>query len=132
MRLPESLLAGMLFLPSLTVGFFLTVAFSMLIYISTFYTISSTGIRILSSSIVEFFSGALIPIAFFPETLQKVMYVLPFASMQNTPFLIYTGYLSIPEALEAMGIQLAWLVILVLTGMALTKHALGRVVIQGG
>lgn len=132
MRLPESLTAGVLFLLSLTVGFFLTVAFSMLIYISAFYTISSTGIRILSSSVVEFFSGALIPIPFFPEALQKVMYALPFASMQNTPFLIYTGYLSIPEAIERMGIQLTWLLLLVLTGAALTKRALRRVVIQGG
>lgn len=132
LTLPASPAAGVLFVISLAVGFLLAIAFVMLIYISAFYTISSTGIRILSASVVEFFSGALIPIPFYPEGLQRVLNLLPFASMQNTPFLIYTGYLGIPEAMEAMGIQLAWLVILVLTGMALTKHALGRVVIQGG
>lgn len=130
--LPVSLPAGILFLVSLMLGFFLTVAFSMLIYISAFYTISPTGIRVLSSSVVEFFSGALIPVPFFPEALQKVLYALPFASMQNTPFLIYTGYLTIPEALRQMGVQLLWLGVLVLMGVLLTKYALRRVVIQGG
>lgn len=132
LTLPDSPAAAVLFLLSLIAGFALAIAFVMLIYISAFYTISSTGIRILSASVVEFFSGALIPIPFYPDGLQRIINVLPFSSMQNTPFLIYTGYLSILEALERMGIQLVWLAILVLTGVALTQRALGRVVIQGG
>ena len=67
LTLPDSPAAAVLFLLSLIAGFALAIAFVMLIYISAFYTISSTGIRILSASVVEFFSGALIPIPFYPD-----------------------------------------------------------------
>jgi ABC-2 type transport system permease protein len=60
------------------------------------------------------------------------MYALPFASMQNTPFLIYTGYMDKPEALKAMLLQLIWLAVLVSFGYLLMKKALKKVVVQGG
>ena len=132
MSLPAGVDAGILFPVSLILGFFVAISFIMLIYISAFYTVSSSGIRVLGASVVEFFSGAIIPLPFFPEGVQKVFNLLPFASMQNTPFLIYTGRLATGEALERMGIQLMWLVILGGTGIVLTNRALKKVVIQGG
>jgi len=90
------------------------------------------GIRILAASVSEFFAGSLIPIPFFPQWLQNVMNVLPFASVQSTPFLIYTGYLPTDEALWRMIVQLTWLVVLVFVGRLLMKRALKRVVVQGG
>jgi len=74
----------------------------------------------------------MIPIPFFPQWLQNVMNVLPFASVQSTPFLIYTGYLPTDEALWRMIVQLTWLVVLVFVGRLLMKRALKRVVVQGG
>lgn len=132
MTLPVSLEAGVLFAISLGMGFFVMLAFIMLIYASVFYTISPTGIRALTASIVEFLSGALIPIPFYPRELQKILNLLPFASMQNTPFLIYTGHLSTGEALERMGLQALWLGGLVCLGVLLINRALKKVVIQGG
>ena len=130
--LPASAQGALLFLLSAVLGFLVLVAFSMLIYISAFYTISPMGLRILTTSVLEFLTGALIPIPFFPDWLQPVLYALPFASMQNTPFLVYTGYISSVEALEAVGLQCIWLVVLVTVGRFAIKPALRRVVIQGG
>ena len=130
--LPASLSAGLLFPVSLILGFLVLIAFSMLVYISAFYTISPMGIRILAASVSEFFAGSLIPIPFFPQWLQNVMNVLPFASVQSTPFLIYTGYLPTDEALWRIMVQLLWLVVLVFVGRLLMKRALKRVVVQGG
>ena len=130
--LPASGLGALLFLLSAVLGFLVLVAFSMLIYIAAFYTISPMGLRILTTSVLEFLTGALIPIPFFPDWLQPVLYALPFASMQNTPFLVYTGYISSLEALEAIGLQCIWLVVLVTVGRLAIKPALRRVVIQGG
>jgi len=132
MRLRASVLSGLLFLLSSILGFLVLVAFSMLIYISAFYTVSPTGIRILATSVLEFLTGALIPIPFFPEWLQPVMYALPFASMQNTPFLIYTGYVSMSEVAQAIGLQMFWLVVLVVLGRCWMKLAMKKVVVQGG
>lgn len=130
--LPSSLLSGLLFPVSLTLGFLVLISFSMLIYISAFYTISPVGIRILTTSVIEFFAGAVIPIPFFPEALQPVIYALPFASMQNTPFLIYTGHVSGTEALQSMLLQIIWLALLMTLGRILMKCALKKVVVQGG
>jgi len=132
MTLPVSWEAGVLFSASLVLGFLVMIAFIMLIYISVFYTISPTGIRILAATLAEFLSGSLIPIPFYPEKLQKLLYALPFASTQNTPFLIYTGYLDTATALERMGLQLVWLAVMVSLGLLLTNRALKKTVIQGG
>lgn len=130
--LPDSPAAGLMFILSMTLGFLIMVAFSMLIYLSTFYTISPLGIRILYTSVVEFLAGAVIPLPFFPEKLQKVMYLLPFASMQNTPFQIYNGFITGIDTLQSISLQCIWLAVLMLSGKLLTKHALKKVVIQGG
>ena len=132
LALPAGPVEGLLFILSLLLGFLVAISFVMLIYISAFYTVSSSGIRVLGASVVEFFSGAIIPLPFFPEGIQKIFNLLPFASMQNTPFLIYTGHLELQEALERVGLQLMWLVILGGFGMLVTRRALKKVVIQGG
>lgn len=131
-RLPASPLHGMLFVCSTVLGFLVLIAFSMLIYLSAFFTISPMGIRILATSVMEFFAGALIPIPFFPQWLQSILNVLPFASMQSTPFLIYTGYLSPAEALHSMGLQFLWLAVLFAVGRLMMGRALKKVVVQGG
>lgn len=131
-HLPADLWAAALFPVSAFLGFLILVAFSMLVYICAFYTISPMGVRILATSTMEFLAGAVIPIPFFPEWLQRVLYALPFASMQNTPFLIYNGFLSGEQALGSIGLQLIWLLGLVLAGYGAMRRALTKVVIQGG
>lgn len=129
---PGTPAAGLMFIISLILGFLVLVAFSMLIYISAFYTISSLGIRILSTSVVEFLAGGIIPLPFFPQKLQALVMLLPFASMQNTPFLIYNGYMAGLELLKSMLLQIIWLGILLISGKLLMQQALKKVVVQGG
>lgn len=131
-RLPASALHGVLFLGSMVLGFLVLIAFSMLVYLSAFFTVSSTGIRILATSLLEFFAGALIPIPFFPQWMQTILNALPFASIQSTPFLIYTGYLDGQAALQSMGRQGLWLIVLFLLGRWIMGRALKKVVVQGG
>ena len=130
--LPPDFLSGVLFLISIVLGFLVLISFSMLIYISAFYTLSPMGIRMLATSVIEFFAGAVIPLPFFPEALQPVMYARPFASMQNTPFMIYVGHISDSEIVKSMVLQVIWLAVLVIAGRLLMKHALKKVVVQGG
>lgn len=90
------------------------------------------GIRILATSVIEFFAGGIIPLPFFPKVLQPIMYALPFASMQNTPFLIYTGHIKGYEMLKGMVLQVIWLVVLITVGKLLMNRALKKIVVQGG
>lgn len=132
LRLPVNLFAGVLFFVSLTLGFLVLISFSMLIYISAFYTLSPRGIQILSAELIGFFSGAVIPIPFFPDSMQPIFYALPFASISNTPFLIYSGYIDGENAFHSIVIQMIWLAALVGLGRVLMKRALKKVVVQGG
>lgn len=130
--LPPDILTGLLALVSMLLGFLVLIAFSMLIYISAFFTVSAQGLRILAASVMEFLAGGVLPLPFFPAYLQSVMNLLPFASVQNTPFLIYVGHLDFASALRTMLIQVLWLVILVIAGRLLMIKATKKVVIQGG
>ncbi len=132
MRLPESAAAGFWFLVTALLGFIVVVAFCMLIYISTFFTYSPMGIRLLAIPLVEFFSGDVIPIPFLPDGFRQFVELLPFASMQNIPLRVYSGDIHGAEIYMRVGLQLFWVIILVRTGRSMTAAALRRVVIQGG
>jgi ABC-2 type transport system permease protein len=130
--LPENPMSLFLFLISVTLGFLVMISFMMLIYISAFYTISPVGIRILATSVVELFAGAVIPLPFFPDAIRNVIELLPFASMQNTPFQIYNGFLAGQDILWSILLQIFWLLALIVIGKLLMKNALEKVVVQGG
>lgn len=132
MMLPESLPAFMLFLLTMLTGAGVTVAFCMLVYMISFFTISPAGIRIVAVSTVEFFSGAIIPLPFFPENIRKILELLPFASMQNVPLRIYSGDLIGAPMWKAILLQFLWLMILVLIGKLLNSLAMKRISLQGG
>lgn len=130
--LPADALSALLALISMLLGFLVLIAFSMLIYISAFFTVSAQGLRILTASVMEFLAGGVLPLPFFPAFLQPIMNALPFASVQNTPFLIYVGHLGITDALQSMLVQVLWLVVLVIAGRLLMTKATKKVVVQGG
>ena len=120
------------FLVTMVLGFLVTITFFLIIYGLAFFTISPSGLRILITSVVEFFAGAIIPIPFFPEKMQKVLEVLPFASMQNVPLRIYSGSMTEPQILKAVTLQLFWVIVLFVIGKLLCGLAEKKVVVQGG
>ena len=132
MSAPASAGHFILFLITAVLGFLVTVAFFMLVYALTFYTVSPNGLRILISSVVEFFAGAIIPLPFFPDGVRQVMELLPFASMQNVPLRIYSASMTGAQAWEAAALQVFWLIVLTAAGRGLCAHALRRMTVQGG
>ncbi|MDO5155584.1 MAG: ABC transporter permease [Eubacteriales bacterium] len=132
MHAPHSLLHFGLFLFTLATGLAVTVAFCMLVYVLSFFTISPQGLRMVFTSLVEFFAGAVIPIPFFTGRMRQIMEILPFASMQNVPLRIYSGSMNAAEMKYAILLQLMWLSILVVSGSLLARCAERRVCVQGG
>lgn len=132
LALPASPAAAAGFILGAVLGLAVTVAITMLIYILTFFTISPAGVRMVATSVTDFFSGSIIPLPFFPDKLRTVMELLPFASMQNVPLRIYSGDLAHAAALRALGLQLFWLAALVLLGKLLMGRAYKNIIVQGG
>ena len=129
---PASVMHFVISLITLILGLLVTIAFCMLVYGLTFFTISPQGLRMVFVSMVEFFAGAIIPIPFFPEKIQKVLEILPFASMQNVALRIYSGSMTVPQMQKTILLQIFWLVALVLIGSALCRFAEKEVTVQGG
>lgn len=121
-----------MFLLTLILGLAVTVSFCMLIYVLTFFTISPEGLRIVFASTVEFLAGAVIPLPFFPQKVQKVMELLPFASMQNVALRIYSGSMSEYEMKKAIILQVFWLTAVTMTGKLVCRLAEKRITVQGG
>ena len=129
---PAGPLHFMLFLITLILGLMVMVSFCMLIYVLTFFTVSPQGLRVLFYSTVEFFSGAIIPLPFFPEKVQRIMELLPFAAMQNVALRIYSGSMSRPEMEKAVILQIFWLAVITFIGKGLCQMAEKRITVQGG
>jgi len=121
-----------LFLAAMVLGVLVTVAFGALVYAVTFFTISPEGLRLLITSAMDFFNGAIIPLPFFPDKMRTVMELLPFASMQNVPLRIYSGDLQGIGALRAVALQVLWLAVLVACGWAVMARAERKLTVQGG
>lgn len=129
---PASTYHFFMFLITLISGLALTVSFCMLVYMLTFFTVSPEGLRMLFVSAVEFFAGAVIPLPFFPEKLQRVMELLPFASMQNVALRIYSGSLGGTAMKRAVALQVFWLIVITAAGKLLCRLAERNVMVQGG
>ncbi|MDF2921132.1 MAG: transporter permease [Paenibacillaceae bacterium] len=132
LSLPPDWRAMLLFLTTLILGLLVLVGISMLLYISVFYTMSPTGSMLIFAVAGEFFAGLIIPIPFMPSWLQQLAYALPFRLSADLPFRVYSGHIPVHEALSGIGVQLAWLAVLLAGGYGWLRLALKRVVIQGG
>ena len=132
LKLPPDLGTFLLFIVSTALGTAVAAAFCMLVYALTFFTISPQGVRMIFATMVEFLAGGVIPIPFMPDRVRTVVELLPFASMQNAPLRIYSGSLTVQEQAVMVGLQIFWLLALVVMGSTLCRLAERRACIQGG
>jgi len=130
--LPPDIFTFGLFLISMISAFALANLYCMFYYIFAFYTINTSGLRMFGTALSDLFAGLVIPLPFFPEPILKILNFLPFASMQNIPLFIYSGYISKEEAVYKIALQVFWIIIFYITGKMLLKNALKKVIIQGG
>ena len=64
--------------------------------------------------------------------MQKVLEILPFASVQNLPFRIYSGDIAGMEIVWGVALQIFWTVGLIALGALIFRNALQQAVVQGG
>ena len=132
LSLPPSMGQFLLFILSMALALGVVVGFSMLVYISLFYTLSSMGVRIIAAVLADFLAGSILPLPFFPEPFRSIAELLPFAAMQNMPLRIYSGNIAGADAWAGIGLQVFWLLTLTIIGSYAMRRALRKVVVQGG
>lgn len=129
---PASTEGLLLFLLSALIGILLGAQLDLIIGVLSFYLVYIWGLRVLREAIFRFFTGALIPLAIFPDWLLTVSTFLPFQSMVHVPVSIYIGTLSGAAAWQAIGVQLLWLAVVVAVIRVTWMIALRKVTIYGG
>ena len=132
LSLPRDPARLLTFLVSMVLGCLTVVSFTMLLYVSAFFTINAQGTRIIITSVAELLSGDVLPLPFFPEPVRRIVELLPFAAMENSPLRIYSGDIAGTAALQTILLQTFWLTAMVAGGRLLMNRALKNVVAQGG
>jgi len=122
----------LLFVPSALLVLPLRFAFIYSTGMLVFWTQNYAGIQAARVALVTLFSGALVPLAFFPGWLQAVANALPFAGMASTPALVFVGSLTGPRALAAIGVQAVWAVGLWWLARAFWVRASRQLTVHGG
>lgn len=129
---PASVSAGLLYLLSLVLAYLVSVLMGMVIGLISFWTLQTWGVMAIYVYVSQFFTGALVPLAFFPPWLRQVADVLPFQAQAFIPLSLYMGQIPAHEVPAAIGVQLIWVGVLFGIAWVLWRRGLRRVVIQGG
>jgi ABC-2 type transport system permease protein len=129
---PPTLQAAGAFAISAVAMTLLSAAIGMLINTVMVVVMADSGVNALAGAVVNFFSGVVLPLAFFPDAVRPWLRALPFAGLMDLPFSIYFGAIRGWGAVSAIGLQLGWTVALIVIGRWVLGRALGRLQIQGG
>lgn len=132
LSLPSNIWAFLLFVISLILGFLTTAAMSMFMTNIVFNTLSPKGVTNMVSTVCSVLGGSFIPLPLLPQSIQNVLYYLPFRNIVDLPFQIYMGKVGTIDALISIGISVGWLIVLIMIGKLWMRKNLKKVVIQGG
>lgn len=126
---PADLLA---FTPAIALALLVSFGFSFIVQLSAFWMLDNTGVTMLANLVMTFFSGFLLPLAFFPPVLQAIAWALPFQAITALPAQIFLGQIPPADIPATLLIQLAWALALTALGLAIQAAAMRKVVVQGG
>ena len=98
----------------------------------TFWFLEIQGFIVLSMAVESLLGGQMFPLDLMPAWIFRTAQYLPFYYQTYFPTAIITGRISLPAALSGFGIQLAWVVVLLLANQLLWTRGLRRHTAVGG
>ncbi|MCR5331116.1 MAG: ABC-2 family transporter protein [Lachnospiraceae bacterium] len=98
----------------------------------TMRTLDPRGMQAVLNMLMMTFSGNILPLTLFPDSWQKVIRLLPYAQLLDSPIRLYTGETAVADAPRIITIQLVWLLILAFAGIRFWHSNQKRIIIQGG
>jgi ABC-2 type transport system permease protein len=97
-----------------------------------FWTLETFAVQLMVRWASDLLSGQILPLAFFPGLLGRIVNDLPFAAIYSTPLRIYIGELPPSAWAGAFAAQLLWLALFGGLSYVVWRSAARRVVVQGG
>jgi viologen exporter family transport system permease protein len=129
---PANPLVWLAFGLSVVLAVALSYAWRFLYNSSAFWVLHYRGPAVMAMLLANLFSGFIIPVGFFPDWLKAIAYATPFPAMVQMPIDVFVGKAGGLEALFTLGVQLAWLVGLLVACRIVFAAGTRRLVIQGG
>ena len=96
-----------------------------------FWVENTYGIRFTMRVIMEVVAGAIIPLSFFPQILQKIFFCLPFPFLIYLPMRIYLGKIPLGEVLVEFMKEIGWITGLGVTNLIIWKRGIRQYVSMG-
>ena len=132
LQLPTTPVTWIAFLVSVALAVTVSFALRFMVNLTAFWLVDVRGASALSASAWTLLSGFAIPIAFFPETLRSIIYLLPFVAMVEFPVRVFIEDVQGAELLAALGVQLFWALALLGAGRLMLNAGARKLVVQGG
>lgn len=130
--IPASHGAFLLFIPCVIISYMINWLLAACYSTWAFTAINMRPMVEVKRHLIRLLSGSIIPMWFFPEWLSNILHVLPFAYIYQLPLDIYIGKYSIEILLQRMGLQVIWLLVLLVLFINLQKRVTKKVLVQGG
>lgn len=131
-KMTSSVLYFILFLTSLILGITIMFYIDYILGLCIFWVKNEVYIGFIGRALFDIFSGALIPLWFYPNFLVRMAAYLPFRLVAFEPIAIYLGKLDLEASFKVLLLQVFWIGILYLIERGVWKAAQNKVFIQGG
>ena len=129
---PATLPDALWFVYSAVLAFHIFFAVNFLTGLCAVYTEKIQGFLWAKFMLLQFMSGLLLPLEFFPRPVRLVFEALPFPGMAHTPMSIYLGRLSGEALLGALLQQTFWTVGLMIVCEVMWRRVRRRLSVLGG
>ena len=132
LRMPERWQSWGLFLVSLMLAHAISFGFSWLVGMAAFRLRNAAGLAHLKATLISVFSGALIPLDLYPESIRWLILLLPFQGMSHVPASLFVETVPLGEVWRPLLTQAVWAAVLVVLGWLAMRRASRIMVVQGG
>lgn len=117
---------------SLLIALIISFLLGYLVSLIAFWFMNHFALSWTLGGLITIFSGAFLPLWFFPSAWERVANLLPFQFLGYVPASLYLGMIAGESVLGILITGVIWITILLLIVHWLWKKAVSRLVIQGG
>jgi ABC-2 type transport system permease protein len=130
--LPNSLLQWSVFILSLLLALLISFAWRFMVNLAAFWTPNALGVGRFAFGLSWIFSGFFMPLALFPDGIALFSRMTPFGASLNIPIEIFLGMVQGKALVNAILLQLFWIIVLITLDHLILNLGVRKLVIQGG
>lgn len=130
--LPDSALQWAAFLLSVLLSELISFGWRFLVNLAAFWSPNALGIGRFAFGLSWVFSGFYMPLNLFPDWLANFSRLTPFGASVYLPIEVFINNLKGPALLEAVLLQLFWVVFFIVIDQLVLARGIRKLVIQGG